>query len=158
MFIYFVFTIRNIAWPIIFVNHKFKNLKYKFRLNLSLKISSMGESCVLFTYFNLTLFLVEVRLWFFPKLTYVIQWSFCYLIEIIKRKIKNKKHSQILCLKIESILIWGRYKWIDWINWACWCVRLCQMGDTRVVYTGHWWTHTGREGPWFTLCVQEKTK
>lgn len=31
------------------------------------------------------------------------------MIEIIKRKIKNKKHSQILCLKIESILIWGRY-------------------------------------------------
>ena len=44
------------------------------------------------------------------------------------------------------------------LSWGCWCVRHCQMGDTRVVYTGHWWTHTGREGPLFILCVQEKTK
>jgi len=46
---------------------------------------------------------------------------------------------------------------IDW-KWCCWCGRHCQMGDTRVVSTGQWWTHWVWEGHWFTLCVQERTK
>lgn len=68
--------------------------------------------------------------------------------------------------------MWGRaynFKWMycvdkvpcpeaNFLNVFCWMCRHYLMEDTRVAFTGLWWTGTRRGDHWCSSCALERTR